>query len=371
MRYFFVLVFVAVLIAPAQAITAHPDADLTSRAETVRQETGAPAVAIATLESGELRVGVSGSRERGGEVPVTIADLWHIGSDTKSMTATLVARLVERGVIGWNDTVADHLGDVVGRINPAYLDMTFLHLLGHRAGLPANVRVLQMIRFSKERIRSRPIHEQRLDYAAQVLTRRPAVTPEEGFLYSNAGYVVAGAMIEQATGQSWESLMVQEVFEPLGMTTAGFGAPGSPDTVDQPRGHLPTASGESLAVPPGPDGDNPPVLGPAGTVHLSLEDLMTFLGAHMDGARGEETEYLSEESWETLHTPPFGGNYALGWGVAEGTLQHAGSNLRWFVQIAFRPDDNRAIIIAFNDGRIGPMSAATAEITRDLFESAE
>ena len=83
-------------------------------------------------------------------------------------------------------------------------------------------------------------------------TSDPAAQAETEFLYSNAGYVIAGAMLEQVTGESWEELIRTEVFEPLGMTRAGFGAPGSADAVDQPRGHRAGLFGGLNAVAPGP-----------------------------------------------------------------------------------------------------------------------
>ena len=56
-------------------------------------------------------------------------------------------------------------------------------------------------------------------------------------LYSNLGYVVAGAMAERVTARSWESLMQERLFAPLGISSAGFGAPGVPGELDQPWGH--------------------------------------------------------------------------------------------------------------------------------------
>jgi len=67
-------------------------------------------------------------------------------------------------------------------------------------------------------------------------------------------------------------------------------------------------------------------MGPAGQVHMNLRDLLTYLEAHRD----MPTTFLSDESWTTLHTPPFGGDYALGWTVSgTGVLSHGGTNGKW------------------------------------------
>ena len=342
----------AVLTAPtAFAQSTADNAELAVLAEQAREASGAPAVAVMLWQDGAARIGVAGLRATGSEIAVTPDDLWHIGSDTKAMTATLVARLVEADVIGWDDTIGDHLGAVIEDMDPAYPALSFRHLLSHRAGLPANIGMVDMIRFQMEGVTGRPMPEQRLDYAARMLRTAPAAEPETDFLYSNAGYVIAGAMLEQATGESWESLMTAQVFEPLGMASAGFGPPGSNEVIDQPRGHRAGVLGGLTPVPPGPRADNPPVLGPAGTVHVSLSDLGRYLDAHMAGGRGEVSGYLTADSWQELHTPPFGGNYALGWGIQNGRLLHAGSNTMWFVQIVMDVSSDRAVVIAFNDGR--------------------
>ena len=75
-------------------------------------------------------------------------------------------------------------------------------------------------------------------------------------------------MIERVTGEAWEDLLRERLFEPLGMTSAGFGAPATPGKVDQPWGHL-GEIGELHPVEPGPLADNPPAIGPAATVHAS------------------------------------------------------------------------------------------------------
>ncbi len=360
---------IALAVLTAPAALAQPtanDAELAALAQQAREASGSPAVAVMLWQDGAARIGVSGVRAEGSDVTVMPDDLWHIGSDTKAMTATLAARLVERGVISWDDTIGERLGDVVGEMNPAYTDLTFRHLFSHRAGLPANIGMVDMIRFQMEGTGGRPMPEQRLDYATRILRTAPAAEAGTEFLYSNAGYVVAGAMIEQATGESWEALMTREVFEPLGMETGGFGPPGRSDVLDQPRGHRSGMLGGLTAVPPGPRADNPPVLGPAGTVHVSLGDLGLYLAAHMAGDRGEGGDYLTAESWQILHTPPFGGDYALGWGIQDGRLRHAGSNTMWFVQIVMDPQADRAVVIAFNDGRVDQVAPTMAPVFQAL-----
>lgn len=342
--------------------------ELAELAARTLEASGAPAVGVLSLDDGEHAIGVAGLRAFRGDARVGEDDLWHMGSNTKAMTAVLVARLVERGVISWDDTVTRHLGAHIEDIDASYGEVTFLHLLTHRSGLRANVNNVDMIRFGIRGASDEPITQQRLDYARRVLTETPQGAAETDFLYSNAGYVVVGAMLEAVTGESWESLMQREVFEPLGLESAGFGAPGSSDAVDQPRGHRAGMFGGLTAVEPGPAADNPPVLGPAGTAHMNLSDLADYLDVVMAGMRGEESDFLSVESWQRIATPPFGGDYALGWGVQGDQRLHAGSNTMWFVQIVIEPDTGSGAVVAFNDGRINRLQPAMVDAVRTLME---
>ena len=339
----------------AGAQTCQEDAELGRLTEIAVEAAGSPAVAAVYLDAGDMRLGAAGVRARGETVEAEVCDLWHMGSNTKSMTAVLVARLAERGVISWDDTVGEVLGAALPEMDPGYAEVTYRHLLSHQSGLAPNIGMIDMIRFGAEGADAdgRPLPEQRLDYAGIVLGQTPQRAPGGGFEYSNAGYVVAGAMMEVVTGEAWEDLVRREVFEPLGLESAGFGAPGSADALDQPRGHRGGLFGGLNAVPPGPRGDNPPVLGPAGTAHMSLPDLAAYLDAHMRGHRGEDGEFLSTESWRLLHTPPFGGDYAMGLGVgSDGRLGHAGSNTMWLVEFFIWPEEGRAFAYAFNEARI-------------------
>ena len=135
-------------------------------------------------------------------------------------------------------------------------------------------------------------------------------------------------MAEKAGDAPWEDLMRSLIFEPLGMKNVGYGGVGTPGQIDQPWGHMPDGK---PAAGNGPDVDNPPVLGLAGRVHCSMEDWALFIADLLRGARGEKA-LLKPESYQKLHAPPFGGNYALGWLVVERewgcgpVLTHAGSN---------------------------------------------
>ena len=98
------------------------------------------------------------------------------------------------------------------------------------------------------------------------------------------GYAAAGALLERATGRTWEDLIRRELTQPLGLTTVGFGYPATADATNQPRGHarngtatleLPLDNARELAV----------CLRPAGAIHCSIGDLAKYAADHLSGLR--------------------------------------------------------------------------------------
>jgi CubicO group peptidase (beta-lactamase class C family) len=321
---------------------------------------GAPAAGVG-LYDGKAICAVAGERIAGGGVTVETGDLWHIGSITKSMTATLAARMVENGQIGWDSTLGDVLGPLVPGMDEGFRAATLDQLLSHRAGVPENAGLVASMGFHGRRDGADLIAE-RLRYAGLVLHEAPLHPPGEGFLYSNAGYVVAGAMLEAADGRPWEDLIRAEVFEPLGLASAGFGPPGVAGAVDQPRGHAGGLFGGLSVREPGPSADNPAVLGPAGTVHISLCDLLAYAAAHATRPEG----YLPPAAWDSLHRVR-GDGYALGWAIRDGGGRgHSGSNTMWFAQVAIWPDAGRAAAVVTNDGRIDNIRGPVDKVVRQL-----
>lgn len=326
----------------------------------LRTAAGSPALtAAAVRRAGVAHMWSDGEREVGGGVAVTNDDLWHVGSITKSMTATLVARLVESGVVGWDDTVGETLGAVAPEMRPPYRAVTFRHLLSHRSGLPGNLPLIDLMRFSRANPDPR---EERKAYARKALAMAPKGAPGAVFEYANNGYVVAGAMLEAKLGQPWEALIRAHVFAPLGMTSAGFGAPGVAGRQDQPVGHSKAFIGDRRNGHPVGSAltDNPVVIGPAGTVHARCAEMLGYLDAHRDGA-----SFLKTESWRTLHTPPFGGDYAMGWIVRpDGALWHNGSNTLWYAEATFDAAAGVSAFAAANDGHLATSQVAVGTALR-------
>lgn len=336
-----------------------------TRLRAIRTEAGSPALVGGVDKRGASpRIWVDGERAARTGIAATAQDCWHVGSITKSMTATLVARLVEARLVSWDDTVGATLGAHTPALQEAYRGVTFRHLLSHRSGLPGNLSTPELLQFA--RVNPDPRTE-RQAYAQKALALAPKGPAGATFEYANNGYVVAGAMIEARLGAPWETLIRTHVFQPLGMTSAGFGAPGAAGKLDQPLGHSAIlGSGARSAHRLGEAvTDNPAVLGPAGTVHASAADMLRYLNAHRD-----RTAFLTPASWTTLHTPPFGGDYAMGWMRRENGLFHNGSNTLWYAEAMFDAQGGVSAFAAANDGDIAKSQVAVGRTLRAAIAAA-
>ena len=300
---------------------------------------------VAAIVRGDRLVGIAadGVRKVGSPERVEVADRFHLGSCTKAMTAMAIASVVDSGKLGWDRTVGVVFPAEAPRMHADYRGVTLDQLLRHRSGLPANV--------DWRAVPEAPsLTLQRRSLLGSALERAPITKPGTTFAYSNLGYTLAALMAEEAKSTPWETLIHQTVFGPMGMTSAGFGPPGSEQKVDQPWGHR---SLGPLFVPTRVD--NPPVMGPSGNVHLSVGDWAKFASFHLGDGSSEGRRILSKETFDKLHTPTSGQNYAGGWVVsdhrawADGpTWEHAGSNTVWFAYVILAPRRRFAALVASN-----------------------
>ena len=250
----------------------------------------APAMWAAIVnENGIEAIAAAGVRKRGSPAKATIDDQIHIGSLTKAMTSVLLARLVADGVFtnGWRTTIAEVFPELERKMHASYREVTLDELVRHRSGLAHSAT-------NWWAYRDRDIKKRRYRQLKANLRNRPAGIRGD-FLYSNLGYMVAGAMAERVTGQSWEELMRKHLFGPLGMNRSGFGVPGTRDEVDEPWGHRRGKTGRWK----GAQIDNEASLGPAGTVHLTLGDYAKFARLWFENA---DPEILNREQLEELAT---------------------------------------------------------------------
>jgi len=313
---------------------------------------GVPGMVAAVLRDGEIAtVAAAGVRDTRTGQPLTGDEPFHIGSVTKSMTATAIASLVEDGTLRWDLTVGEALPAV--EMLDGYRGITLRQLVDHAGGI---LPYTQISAVEEERFGSLPGvgGQQRAGFLKYVLAREPAAPPGKTMIYSNAGYSLAGHIAERVARTSWEKLLRERVFRPLGLETAGFGWPDREGHDDTARGHFgappefrPREAGEYNL------GD---YLDPSGDVHMSVRDLARYARAHLRGLRGEE-DLLAPATIQALHTaiPVDGQTYAGGW-VLDSTEDglpvhwHNGSTGIWFSMVRLVPQRNWGVVVMMNAG---------------------
>jgi CubicO group peptidase (beta-lactamase class C family) len=287
-------------------------------AEAVADEAIPGMGAVLFTSSEILEQTVAGVRQNGGSDAITADDRFHIGSNTKAITAALVGRLVEQGVIEFETTLGEVFTDM-SDMDPEYQEVTIRQLLSHTAGINDGIVLEsdQPIDFD-----TGSASEQRADVAVWLLAQAPHQTPGSEMMYSNVGYAVVGVVLEKVSDRTFAELLDSEVFAPLGITTCALGTPTDP--AGQPLGHDSQNQPVQLA-----DVVDPLVFGPAGAVtYCTMGDWVRFLQETMNAHNGD-SDWLTAETSAELVTP-VRDDYALGWGVltlAEQTsFTHDGSN---------------------------------------------
>ena len=330
------------------------DGQLSDVLETGRAGHDVPALAALMIENGMIvEMAAVGTRVINEPELVTTDDQWHLGSISKSMTSTLAATLIEQGLLDWDTTVAEVLLGLVPDMRNEYRNVSVEQLMSHTGGLPTDITLGASFQAGDLNDTSMiPMMDKRLMWSADLLRMAPQAGVGQ-HLYSNANYIVLGAMLEQVTGEQWEDLMHRELFAPLGMINSGFGAPGDAGMRTQPWGHKFVGSTWQFFDPGSFDADNTLAIGPAGTVHSTLADFAAYMAAHLAGARGVDG-LLSASGFNRLHAPQPGTAYGGGWVVdADGwaatpIIWHNGSNGRWFAQTVIAKDRNAAVFVATN-----------------------
>ena len=325
--------------------------DLTALLEIFIEKNGIPGVSMTVIKDGRIKENaVAGVRKLGSTDAIEANDRFHIGSVTKSMTATLIGKLVEEGKLEESAT----LKTLFPKINmlPVYESVTVHQLLTHTAGVPSYSLISDEL---GEELNALPGNSmaQRLAFIQRVLNEPSLSTPGSSFNYSNAGYAILGSISEKISGLSWEKQMEKVLFEPLEMSTAGMGWPKDVDNGNQPVGHYNKAGKYDPHDDLTYDIGAYTYIDPAGNVHASMENLARYALLHIDGLNGKKG-ILKPETVQWLHTVPENRNYAAGWFVdkveGERVHWHSGSAGTFMTLILFYPDTNEGYVLAANAG---------------------
>lgn len=330
----------------ATPVPGSPSDEVHATLEAIRAKYNMPSLAGGfSVGTSVLEYAATGWRQWGSDAKVTDDDVYHLGSVTKSLTGTVIARLVEQGTLAWDTPLEQLLPGITMRAEYKGINLTML--MAHRSGISG---VTYPPGLGAVPFNGLPVSpEQRKAYIQFILNQAPTSAPGTKYEYSNPGTATAAFVAEQRTGKTIEQLATELVWQPLGMTSCSMGTIW-PSATTQPNPHRWSGT---TPVPAPIGSGNSRVIDGADQSRCSARDVLIYARAHTTGeALGG---ILKRESWQDLHTVRFPGqDYAAGWVVSsnggEPLLGHAGSNTLNYATITFAPRSQLAVVVLTNIG---------------------
>lgn len=309
-------------------------------------------------------VAVAGKRRQGQDAPLALGDRLAIGSNTKAMTSAAILALAERGGPALQLRLPQALPEWADGLHPAYAQVTLADLLNHRAGLPAfdgsgqdEAAFIAAVDADTGPLPT-TLAGRRAYFARWLLGRPPVTGPVPGseVRYSNAGYVLAAAVVELRTGKAFETVFDEVLAQPLALQGAWRSmVPGPADTVwghEGAAGALAVveATQETLATKDWLD-----TIGPAGNWACTGADYAHWLHWHVRALRGERTP-LPQAYVNDLRALS-GDRYLWGWQALATPkrvlLTHTGHEPGFMAEVALDQAGDFAVFGLSNTGHVG------------------
>ena len=273
-------------------------------ADSIRKAYHIPEISYAVVDAkSTLEIAALGRHSIDLPDTATLNDRFHIGSNTKAMTAFIIAKYVENGKLSWTTKFFDLFPEWKEKSKPDYAKITLQDLLSHRAGIQP---------FQGENDPEIPDFKgtnqgKREQFGRFVLTLEPVFPDEQNsFVYSNAGYTLATLMLEKVTGKSWEQL-VEKVFNKDLKLNVRLSWPENQKTKDT-WGHS-YENGKLIPVPSTVD-YHLDYTEPAGDINIKLKDYIKFIQLNLRGLN-RQNNYLTTKTYQFIHKGFE--NYSLGW----------------------------------------------------------
>lgn len=302
------------------------------------QEQGIPASVVAVIRPDTTYYGRAGRNKVTGGTAINIGHKFHLGSNTKAVTSFMAMKLVEEQKITLDALFFDYFPALKEAANKAYHTMTLGELLSHQAGVRSYTSGLE---FKTLPEMGTTLAVRKLNFAKAVL----AQTPINKGAYSNAGYVLAGLLLEQVAGKSYEALL-EATMQQLQLNYT-IGAPNKAHR-SNPWGHW-EEQGVLLAHGPQHAYQLEDFMLPAGDLSMSIVDYATFVQGHLQGLQGTDN-YLKASSYQQLH---YGlEHYSYGWRneriAVHPASSHDGSLGTFYAHTMLLPNLDIAIVILTN-----------------------
>ena len=333
-----------------------------------------PGIAVGVITDGEVvYMRTAGERIAGSGEPITTETLFKIASNSKAMTASVLARLVQAGKLRWDDPVVKYLPDFAMHDPWVTRNMQVRDLLVHNSGLPEGGGDLMLWPEPNAFTRADIIHG--LRYI------KPAYGFRSGYAYDNLLYVVAGEVAAAAGGAPYEELVRREVFAPLGLARCRVGQFDRDQVSNVAQPHM-RKDGRNVVL--NEDEAVVPAItsAAAGGIRCSLTDMLAWARNWL-APSGQQLQWLSSnhrrEMWAPRTPMPISQRrrdwdrthyyaYALGFRVADAdgawTVSHTGTLSGMYSAMMLLPDSKSGFVLMIN----GDGDAARTVLTQVLLK---
>src|SRR5512138_530737 len=330
-----------------------------------------PGLALAIVKDGKVVLAKGyGVRKLGDPAPVDAATLFGIASNTKVFTATALGLLVEEGKIAWDGRVVDYMPWFMMYDPYVTRELTVRDLLVHRSGLGLGAGDLLWWPESTY---------DRREVARRIRFIKPATSFRSAYAYDNVLYTVAGELIQDVSGRTWEDFVAERILKKVGMTGSNVRHSAAADGGNVA---IPHAKVEGAVRPVAPfTSDN---TNPAGGINSGTEDMAKWMLVRLNrGKLADGTALYSERTARQIETPvtitPSGNPpaelaalktnfsaYALGVGVRDyrgwRVLSHTGGLPGYVSQVTLLPERNLGVAVLTNAESTEAFSALTQTI---------
>ncbi|MEO6227988.1 MAG: serine hydrolase [Thermomonas sp.] len=335
-----------------------------------------PGIAVGVIEDGKVVYARGyGETAAGSGDAVTSKTLFKIASNSKAMTASVLARLVQQGKLDWDDPVVKFLPAFAMHDPWVTVHMTVRDLLVHNSGLPEGGGDLMLW--------PEPNRFTRDDIVPGLQFIKPAYGFRAGYAYDNLLYVVAGQVAAAAGGASYEELVRRELFQPLGLNACRVGEFRISDAGSVAQPHY---LGKSGNVVMREDGDVVPMIAsaPAGGIRCSLDNMLAWANNWLQPTHAQ-LEWLGEkqraELWKARTPMPISQQrrrwddthyhaYAFGFRLADvdgqWTVSHTGTLGGMYSMMMLLPDRKSGFVFMIN-GDGGDARTVLGEVLLKLF----
>ena len=315
-----------------------------------------PGLGIAVVAGGEVVYAEGfGYRDVENDLPMTPNSLFAIGSTTKAMTVTALGMLVDEGKLDWDMPLRTYLPGfrlsdplTTERITPR-------DLVTHRSGLPRH----DMVWYNNDQ-------STRAEIVAQLAYLELTEDLRAKFQYNNLMYMTAGYLAGQLSGKTWEEVVRERLFEPIGMQRTNLSVEESKKDADHALPYRENDDDEIELIP----FRNIDLVGPAGSVNSSVNEMARWLLFNLHGGKVGDRQLINAATLADIHSPHMTtgatadrpdisvSTYGLGWDIAtyrgHRRIAHGGGIDGFITSVMFFPDADLGLVVFNNRGSYLP-----------------